>query len=163
MRRLPLVLVPLLLSAADWPVFRGPNSSGLSPEKGLPAEFGPNKNVVWKTPLPQGASSPVFITDRIFLTAFEGNRLQTYAIARADGKILWMREVLAGRAEALHPLNDRASATPATDGKNVYSFFGDFGLVSYTPPTARSAGVFRWGPSPTCTAWARRRCWREAW
>ena len=48
-----------LLSGADWPQFRGPNASGVSDTVGLPSEFGPSKNVVWKTALPAGHSSPV--------------------------------------------------------------------------------------------------------
>ena len=35
--------------------------------------------------------------------------------------------------------NDPAALTPVTDGENVYSFFADFGLVSYD-----SAGAVRW-------------------
>ena len=35
------------------------------------------------------------------------------------------------RTEPLDKLNTAASPTPASDGKNVYAFFGDFGLVSY--------------------------------
>ena len=55
--------------AEDWPQFRGPNGSGVSPTTGLPQEFGPNKNVIWKTELPPGHSSPVLTRDRIFVTA----------------------------------------------------------------------------------------------
>ncbi|CAN5801879.1 hypothetical protein BH18ACI4_BH18ACI4_21090 [soil metagenome] len=42
---------PLLTSvvAEDWPMFRGPNGTGVSASSGLPEEFGPNKNVIWKT------------------------------------------------------------------------------------------------------------------
>lgn len=64
---------PLLTGAVaeDWPQFRGPNGSGVSVSTGLPQEFGPEKNVIWKTALPPGHSSPVLTRDRIFLTAFE--------------------------------------------------------------------------------------------
>jgi outer membrane protein assembly factor BamB len=120
-------------AATDWSQFRGPNGNGVADEPRLPVEFGPNKNVVWKTPLPRGASSPVLAGDRIFLTGAEGNRLITFCIDRVTGKILWQREILAGRAEALHKLNDPASSSPITDGRNVYVFFGNFGLVSYGP------------------------------
>ena len=60
----PLVAV-LAVSAAtgaaaeDWPQFRGLNGSGVSVSTGLPEVFGPEKNLVWKTPLPPGHSSPV--------------------------------------------------------------------------------------------------------
>ena len=73
------LLYPLLafgLFAADWPQFRGPNASGLCPSCGrLPTEFGPKTNVLWKTELPEGKSSPVLAGDRIFLTASDGDDL----------------------------------------------------------------------------------------
>ena len=58
-------------NAEDWSQFRGPNGSGVSVSTGLPTEFGPNKNVVWKTPLPPGHSSPVLTKHQIFVTAYE--------------------------------------------------------------------------------------------
>ena len=86
-------LLPLaLLVAADWPQFRGPNATGVSDEKNLPIEFGPERNVVWKTTIPTGNSSPVIAGDRIFLTAVEKESLLTVAVDRATGKILWRRE-----------------------------------------------------------------------
>lgn len=36
------------------------------------------------------------------------------------------------RQEFRHPLNHSCTPTPVTDGENVYAFFGDYGLVSYT-------------------------------
>ena len=48
-----------------WSQFRGPNGSGVNETTGLPTEFGPDKNVVWKTELPTGYSSPVFTKEYI--------------------------------------------------------------------------------------------------
>ena len=62
--------VPAAHAATDWSMFRGPNASGISNETDLPVEFGPGKNMVWKTELPPGHSSPVFGKDSIFLTGF---------------------------------------------------------------------------------------------
>src|SRR6185437_13268446 len=101
-RALALLFSSLLLHAEDWPQFRGPNSSGLSETTGLPLEFGPGKNVIWSTPLPKGYSSPVLTEDRIFVTALEGEKLYTICLARADGKILWRREVPRSRKQKLH-------------------------------------------------------------
>lgn len=123
----------LLLLAAGWPAFRGDNGNGVSDAKGLPAEFGPAKNVVWKVPLPKGTSSPIVIGDRIYITGHEDGKLTTFALNRSTGEILWRRSIEQPRAEKLHKLNSPASSTPATDGTNVYVFFGDFGLVSYGP------------------------------
>ena len=64
------VIAASTLTAANWPGFRGPNSSGVGSAEALPLEFGPGKNVVWKTDLPTGKSSPVLTEKHIFLTAW---------------------------------------------------------------------------------------------
>jgi outer membrane protein assembly factor BamB len=133
-RLLPLLAsLAVLLAAADWPQFRGPNSAGVAEDFDLPFEFGPEKNVVWKTAVPRGHSSPSIAGNRIFLTAIDGQTLQTLALDRATGKILWRREAPRPRRQELQDNNSPASATPATDGKNAYVFFADFGLLAYGP------------------------------
>jgi outer membrane protein assembly factor BamB len=69
--------------------------------------------------------------DRIFLTAVDHDKLFTFCLSRESGQILWRRECPRKRSETLDQRNTAASPTAATDGKNVYVFFGDFGLVSY--------------------------------
>lgn len=122
----------LSLAAEDWPQFRGVAGNGISQSKGLPVSFGPDKNVLWQTALPQGHSSPVLMGDRIFLTAFEAKKIFTICLERATGKILWQREAPRDRFEPFQPTHGPASPTPVTDGKQVYVFFGDFGLIAYT-------------------------------
>jgi len=125
-----LMMSPLGLAApADWPAFRGPNASGIADTTGLPTEFGPKLNVVWQTALPAGASSPVVAAGRIFLTGAGERKLETLCLDRSTGRILWRRSIAPARSETLHQLNNPASPTPVTDGKSVYVFFGDFGLV----------------------------------
>ena len=119
------------LRAADWPRFRGPNGSGVAETSGLPEKFGPASNVVWKTALPLGHSSPVLSGDRIFVTGAADGKLYTFCLSRETGRILWRRECPRSRSETLDKLNTAASATAASDGKNVYVFFGDFGVISY--------------------------------
>ena len=127
------VLTTALLLASEWPQFRGPNASGVSDEAQLPVEFGPETNVVWKTAVPPGHSSPSIAGDRIFLTAFENERLFTLALDRGTGRILWRREAPRPRKQERKPENSPASPTPATDGRNVYAFFAEFGLLAYGP------------------------------
>jgi outer membrane protein assembly factor BamB len=114
-----------------WSRFRGPNGSGISTSSRLPAEFGPDHNVVWKTALPFGHSSPALTRDRIFLTAARGETLVTICLDRRTGKVLWEREAPRTRVEKLDSRNGPAGPTPATDGVNVYVFFADYGLLSY--------------------------------
>jgi len=56
-----LLAIPCLASRnarVDWPGLRGPNGSGVSEGGKLPAGMGPERNLVWKTALPPGHSSP---------------------------------------------------------------------------------------------------------
>jgi len=147
-------------AAEDWPQFRGPNGSGVSVSTGLPEVFGPEKNVVWKTPLPPGHSSPVLTRDRVFVTAYaeekavssqqsaggakgdareKNHKLLVICLDRRTGKLLWQREVPRSREGRLQNVNNPASPSPVTDGTNVYVFFQEFGLVSYD-----GAGKERW-------------------
>jgi len=125
-------------AGADWPRFRGPNGSGVAEASGLPVEFGPDHNVIWRTPLSPGFSSPVTAGDRIFITATDNGKLVTYCIDRSSGKVEWRREAPRPRKMTKNAPPDvarkaAASASPATDGENVFVFFEDFGLISYTP------------------------------
>jgi outer membrane protein assembly factor BamB len=128
-----LLAVTGMLPAADWPMFRGPNALGVSDATNLPVEFGPDKNVVWKTSLPPGHSSPVLSADRIYLTAIEDEKLFVFCLDRATGRIVWRREAPRSRKQKLHKSNNPAAPSIATDGRNAFAFFADFGLVSYGP------------------------------
>ena len=75
---IPLSSVVVLTStagAANWPQWRGPGGTGVSAEKNLPAEWGPAKNIKWKSAIAgRGHSSPVVWGNKIFLTtAIEGD------------------------------------------------------------------------------------------
>ncbi|MDZ4799873.1 MAG: PQQ-binding-like beta-propeller repeat protein [Bryobacteraceae bacterium] len=129
------VLALMSVSAADWSQFRGPNSSGIADgNPDLPVEFGPGTNVVWKTALPPGHSSPTIGNDSIFVTAVENDKLYSISVDRATGRIKWRREAPRPRKQVIErPANSPVSATPVTDGRNVFAFFQDFGLIAYGP------------------------------
>lgn len=121
-----------LALAVDWDRFRGPNGTGVADEAGAPpVEFGPEKNLAWKTALPAGLSSPLVSGQRVFLTAAEKGELITLALDRATGRVLWRRAVTAARTEKLHELNHASAASVAIGAKRIVSFFGDYGLVAY--------------------------------
>ncbi|HEV8134762.1 MAG TPA: PQQ-binding-like beta-propeller repeat protein [Pyrinomonadaceae bacterium] len=115
-----------------WPQFRGPNSSGIGEGK-PPVNFGPDQNVLWKTAVGPGLSSPIIWGGRIFLTEFdrENKRLSTLCIDRRTGKILWRRTVAPEQIEEVHAISSPAGATPVTDGERVYVYFGSYGLLCY--------------------------------
>jgi outer membrane protein assembly factor BamB len=125
--------------AEEWSRFRGANGSGVSQDVGFPMKFGRDRNIVWRTPLRPGKSSPILTGRHVFLTAFEDGKLFTQCFDRKTGKLLWERAENRPRAEVGNVLNQPASITPVTDGENVYAFFADFGLISYD-----ASGKVRW-------------------
>jgi hypothetical protein len=137
-----IVAIPLLpatgTAAEDappqWPQFRGPGGAGVAPgQQGAPVEFGPEKGLLWKTPLPVGHSSPVVWGNRIFLTGYhpDTKRLETLALDRASGRILWRREAPTTAIEPVHDISNPAASTPVTDGRSVFVYFGSYGLIAY--------------------------------
>ncbi len=143
-----LLLTPCLVAAADWPQFRGPGGMGTSTEKNLPAAWADDSNVVWKVQLPgPGSSSPIVVGDRVLVTCYSGYgvpgmkggdlaslRRHLLCFDRA-GKLRWQKDVTAAAKDypfaSFQSLHGFASATPASDGKNVYVFFGVGGVLAY--------------------------------
>ena len=64
------------IHAQDWPHWRGPLATGVSPETGLPSEWSESDNVAiaWKAPIRGlGISSPIVSGDRVFVTSQIGS------------------------------------------------------------------------------------------
>ena len=67
---LPFVLASASLGAADWPNWRGPLASGVSPESGLPEKWSATENIAWKARLTGvGVSSPIVAGDQVYVTS----------------------------------------------------------------------------------------------
>jgi len=117
---------------AQWPRWRGPSGQGLAVGGGYPDAWSDTENVVWRTAVPgRGHSSPIVWKDRIVLTTgYDDGRVAILAFGRSDGRRLWETVVPDTTAEKLHGKNSHASATPSTDGRRVYAFFGNKGLVA---------------------------------
>ena len=125
------LMLATYVSGEEWSQFRGPNGTGVSATTGLPDTFGPAKNVIWKTELPPGHSSPVLTSDRVYVTAHVNDQLFVISIDRQTGKIVWQKQVPRTRQGRLQNVNGPASPSPVTDGTNVYVFFQDAGLLSF--------------------------------
>ena len=134
--------------AADWPRFRGLDAVGVS-DQTVPGQWSDSEDILWKTPLPgRGASSPITLGDRIFLTYYSGygmneddpGTLQNLTrhlicIDRANGSVVWQKA-----AKALMPeqeyrgfvaLHGYTSSTPASDGEAIYVYYGRSGVYAY--------------------------------
>ena len=134
---------------ADWVQFRGPLSTGVSTAVHLPLTWSETENLRWKAELPgAGASSPIVLGDRIFVTCYSGYGLpksnggdmkslqrQIVCISRDSGQTLWASTVSGELPEDQYQgyLSEHgyASGTPVTDGERVYCFFGKSGVVAF--------------------------------
>ena len=115
-----------------WPQFRGPGGLGIAPDnKAYPTKLDMSRNLLWKTEVPKGHSSPCVWGDRIFITARSSKSLETICIDRGSGEIKWRKSVEPEKMERISGFNSHATPTPACDGKRVYVYFGSFGSLAY--------------------------------
>jgi outer membrane protein assembly factor BamB len=120
-------------AAKYWAFWRGPSMQGLVEGKGYPSTWSETENVRWRVQVPgRGHSSPIVWGDRIFLTtaSADGSNRSVLCYRRSDGTRLWERVVPEASAEKLYPKNSYASSSPTTDGRLVYAYFGNAGVVA---------------------------------
>jgi hypothetical protein len=128
------------LSAADWPRFRGPDSSGISSDTKIPTEWDDKKNLKWKLQLPgKGFSSPIVVGKHVFVSCYSGTRSgmkrHLVCVDRQTGKIAWSKIVpsktAAFRGPRFGTSHGHASHTPVSDGRRVYVLFGSAGVFAF--------------------------------
>lgn len=127
--------------AQDWPNWRGPNHDGSSEVTGLPKVIDGEEGIRWRVSLPgTGASTPVIVGERLFLTAVdpELDALVAMCLDAGTGEERWMEAVGSGYKPggkgALTSLGTRsnyASPSAACDGERVVFFFGNGDLVTF--------------------------------
>jgi outer membrane protein assembly factor BamB len=159
---------------ADWPGFRGPRGLGIALDCNLPAVWNSKSNLAWKTELPgPGASSPIVVGDRVFVTCYSGyglskdaagdmSKLKRHVLSVdvASGKTLWTREITPVLPEVkfdgYNALHGYASSTPVSDGNHVFAFFGKSGVFCFDldgkqiwqASVGKGTDGFGAGPSP---------------
>lgn len=146
-RALAAILLAFVASPAqaeNWPEFRGPTGQGISTEKDVPVEWGPEKNIAWKVEIPGGGwSSPIYWEGRAYLTTavpVEGGEpndrhLNAMCLDAATGETVWEKTVFEQRhaeAASIHGKNSHASPTPLTDGRRLFVHFGPQGTACLT-------------------------------
>ena len=135
-------------SAEDWMRFLG-SSGNATAETVVPTTWSSSSNLKWRTALPgPGASSPIVVGDRIYLTCYTGygdgsegspEDLLRHLICfnRTDGSILWKKEIRNPPGADEDPYkgyithHGYATNTPISDGKRVFAFFGRPGLFAF--------------------------------
>ena len=119
-----LFLLAGAAGADEWTRFRGPNGSGVSSAKTVPASW-KESDFNWKIDLPgEGNSSPVIWKERVFVTAADNSaaKRSLLCIDESSGKTLWKRDFPYATYRK-HKNNSYASNTPAVDGERVYTLW----------------------------------------
>lgn len=118
--------VTLVLNAADWPQWRGPERTGVSKETNLlqqwPADGPP---LLWKVnDLGTGYSSPSIAKGVIYLQTTKGDTEHCIALNEKDGKTLWSTAIgKVGKNQGPQYPGTRASVT--VDDDRLYTLASD--------------------------------------
>ena len=140
---------PVNVEAQDWRQFRGEQGTAAPETADLPTQWDADTNIKWKTKLPgYGASSPIIVGDKIFLTCYSGYGTETpskienlvrhlLCFDRTNGEILWQKAVDNSAVKDEDPYKSfitqhgYATNTPVSDGQAIYVFLGKPGLFAY--------------------------------
>jgi outer membrane protein assembly factor BamB len=115
----------------EWNQFRGPGGCGVAPAGfNPPLHLDPERNLAWKTALPEGLSSPILVGTAVLVTAFEPGKLATICLDRESGALRWRRDVAVAEFEPTYQ-HGPATPTPVSDGQRLFSVFGSFGIVAH--------------------------------
>ncbi|MGE5193143.1 MAG: PQQ-binding-like beta-propeller repeat protein [Deltaproteobacteria bacterium] len=118
-------------SGADWPQFRGADTSGASSDTNVPTAI--TDNIAWSADLPgRGLSGPIVVRGKVFVSASSGYQQDRLHVLCFDGKTakkLWERQFWATGRTLCHPKMCNATPTPASDGKRVFAFFSSNDVI----------------------------------
>lgn len=154
----------------DWTRFLGTDGAGTSDSE-IPTSWDAETNIRWKTKMPgPGASSPIVLGDKIFLTCYTGYgdgsngkigdlKRHLFCMDRSDGKVIWQKTVDNQNVKDEDPYKSYitehgyATNTPITDGSSLFAFFGKAGVVAYDldgkelwrTPIENKVNKTRWG------------------
>ena len=128
---LTLYLACSLLVASDWPRFRGPDGTGISTDRNLPAEISKDRNVLWNQKTLKGNSSPIVARGRVWLTGWDGEERVVMCYDATTGAAVWRRAVKKGFNEPPNPLNGPTTPSVAVGSGAIFAFFPDFGLLGF--------------------------------
>jgi outer membrane protein assembly factor BamB len=131
-----LVAAGVVVSAEDWPEWRGPRRDGRSTETGLPERWSPaGDNLAWRAPY-GGRSAAVVFGDRVFVQNIAGDVSTTQervmCLDVATGKPVWERRFSVYLSDV--PQHRAGWASPSVDPEtgNVYAFTVGAQLVALT-------------------------------
>jgi outer membrane protein assembly factor BamB len=122
-----LVAVALWTSVAaqEWTRFRGPNGTGISPDKRIPITW-TEQDFLWRVPIPgEGHSQPVIWGNKLFLTtAMDGGKERALlCLNKDDGQELWSKRYTLPTHRPQNRNASYANSSAVVDGERVIASF----------------------------------------
>ncbi len=112
--------LPLVVFAADWPQFRGPQASGIAPDQGINknwAQRPPQK--LWEVALgDDGYAGPAVAGGKVYIIDHQGAQDVVRALDLATGQEIWRFSY----ADTAEENNGFARSTPLISEGKVYTF-----------------------------------------
>ena len=123
-----VVMVTGVLSADDWPQWRGADRLAVWHETGVVEDLPDALKVVWRTPIRSGYSGPAVADGRVFITdwredpdsrTLDGTE-RALALDELSGEVLWTHEWPTSYRMLSVSYAVGPRATPTVDGDRVY-------------------------------------------
>ena len=152
-------------SDSNWPSWRGVTGNGSAPDTSKPPrEWSEEKNIFWKLKTEGlGHSTPIVWENKLYYTSAipvgekrippvpdnapgshdnlpvsQSHQFIAVCVDKRSGKILWKTKCHESFPhEGGHKSGSLASASPVTDGKHLFAYFGSYGLYSINCETGK--------------------------
>lgn len=134
-----LAVAGVVVSAADWPEWRGVKRDGIVQGFVAPPVWPETLAEVWSVTLPKGDASPVLAAGKLFVTGRDGDTEVITALDAATGKTLWKDTYAAPFPSCIY-----------NDELGRYENAGTYGVGGPVPkstPIVRDGRVYAYGVS----------------
>ena len=145
----------------DWPELLGPGGTARTTDT-VPTKWSESENLLWKLDLPgAGSSSPIIVGGKVFVTCYSrsGDKITRYLVCvdSSTGKLIWKNQMVADYREDGYQgyitEHGYASNTPASDGQQMFVFFGKGGVhafdldgnLNWSVDVGKESSNRRWG------------------
>lgn len=122
-----LSLSPQVGGAADWPIYRGSNGTGISPERGINKDWSKKQpKLLWKTDMTdEGYAGPSVAYNKVYIIDHKDTQDIVRAIDIKTGKDVWTYSY----DDTEKAFYGYSNSTPTVSGGKVYTL-GRLGLVN---------------------------------